>query len=236
MGFWKTYRGFSCTAQSLMAASFAIGWCLLGLGFWGELHPPWFWPQWWHKLSYGMNIFASATGFLIGVPIALVIVDTIKSSAAQKAQIDSVNRISKAAWRDFSSAVEDLCNDTRLKTLYDYESYEDEDGVKKERDISPVAAIIEEHMAITSQIIACRNAIKFSPGDVANEIQKVKESVGPHVDNLKKNSKLVQKEFGYGLSSNIKESWTRMISLVPNSRCDRVRDRMRSSVTMPFRS
>lgn len=43
--------------------------------------------DWWHGLGYSLNILASLTGFLIDLPVAVVVIDKFKSNLADKLQI-----------------------------------------------------------------------------------------------------------------------------------------------------
>jgi hypothetical protein len=200
VGFWEAFRGFSCRAQVGFVVSFVAGLILLGLGFWGELCPPPYWPGWWHKLGYGLNIFAAFTSFLIGLPFAAVILETIKSNAAQNAQIDAVNRISAAAWSDFSDAVNHLCAESRIKAL---ESTDD--------GLSPIQRVQQEHDSILETIDKCRRQIRARRFTSQAEVTELKEFLGVHVTELQNRRKAVDEHFG--TEYKLGREWNYVLSL-----------------------
>lgn len=69
--------------------------------------------KWWHHLSYIPNIVAAFTGFLIGVPVALVILATFTREAGDTAALNRVNSLSGLAWEKFRDSVLELCSDQR---------------------------------------------------------------------------------------------------------------------------
>ena len=200
MGFWKTYRGFSGRAQIWLAASFALGLCLLGLGFWGELSPPSWWPCWWHKLGYGLNIFASATGFLIGVPVALVVLETITSNRVQNVQIESVNRISKAAWSDFAKAVLELCSDERRNAL-----------LNNKNDTSATDQVRVEHDLIIERIKRSRDRIKENRNLMSTEVRELQEFIKTHRPILSDKLEAVKQQVG--TRSTLEQQWAMILAL-----------------------
>jgi hypothetical protein len=208
VGFWKTYRGFSPFVQVCLALSLVLGVCLLVLCLWGDsTHPPWFWPRWWHKLGYGLNIFASFTAFLIGVPIALVVLETIKSNAAQKQQIESVNRISKVAWSDFSKEVLDLCTDERINAVE-----------STQNDSSPTDQVQAEHNIIMEEMEACRNAVRehrqregANSASALAQIAALKRFLATHATTLSQRRRAVDEQFG--TKSNLRPKWNYIVSL-----------------------
>ncbi len=182
-----------------MALSLVVGLCLLGLGFWGELAPPCWWPDWWHKLGYGLNIFASATGFLIGVPIALVFLETIKSNAAQQAQIDQVNRISEAAWSEFSKAIDELCSDERVG------------AVNRTNNASSATDQVQaEHDIIIERLEASRAAIRSNPNKAMDEIADLKTFLATHATTFEDKRKAVDKQFG--TRHTLRPKWNYVLS------------------------
>lgn len=204
MGFWKTYWGFTPFVRVCLAVSLVLGVSLLVLCLWGDsTHPPWFWPSWWHRLGYGLNIFASFTAFLIGVPIALVVLDTIKSDAAQKQQIESVNRISKVAWSDFSKAVHDLCTDERIN------------ATKMADDKSSATDQVQaEHDLILEKIEACRNAIRAVPKQNPSRIAHaadLKSFLAIHATTFEQRRKAVDEQCGSEYT--LRPKWNYTLSL-----------------------
>jgi hypothetical protein len=73
--------------------------------------------QWMHTHTYIPNILAGFTGFLIGVPVALVILATFTVEREEFSALKRVNRLSRLAWRDFRKAVYEFCSDDRLDLL-----------------------------------------------------------------------------------------------------------------------
>jgi hypothetical protein len=204
VGFWKALLGFSWTARICFGLSLLLGLILLGLGFWGELsqpNPPSWWPQGqWKKLGYGLNILASLTGFLIGLPIALVFLETIKSNALEKKEIESVTRISKAAWTDFSVAINDLCTDKRI------------DAVKStDDDSSPAAQVNTEHDVIMEKLEACRAEICRDRSKASAQIASLKTFLAAHATTFEEKRKVVDSEFGNDFT--LRRKWNYILSL-----------------------
>jgi hypothetical protein len=80
-----TYLGFGVTTRTIFAVMFVVGVVLcvslwltdLGIGF---TRPHWvtrYNAEWLHSHAYIPNILASLTGFLVGVPVALVALETV---------------------------------------------------------------------------------------------------------------------------------------------------------------
>lgn len=116
MGFVTTFRSFKGRTQALIALSFFIGVVLLVVMWEIDLRS-----QWLHNHAYIPNILAGFTGFLIGAPVALVILATFTVEREEQVALDRVNRISAHAWRDFRSAAYEFCSDTRIQCLEGYE-------------------------------------------------------------------------------------------------------------------
>ena len=125
LGVVKTYLGFTKPIRIAFALMFITGvvmcvslWLTdLGIGF---TEPHWitrFNAEWLHNHGYIPNILAGLTGFFIGVPVALVVLETIKSDYVRQEQIDAVDRITKVAVRDFSEAVNAMCTDERIAAV-----------------------------------------------------------------------------------------------------------------------
>lgn len=131
MGFGKTFSGFQLSTRIVLIASFVCGLLsLVGLsltdlgvnltlGSW-DPKPDWltqFNAEWLHGHSYIPNILAAITGFLIGVPIALVVLATFTAERDDKAAADRVNAISQIAWNQFRDAITTLCSPQRIDAL-----------------------------------------------------------------------------------------------------------------------
>jgi hypothetical protein len=200
VGFWKTYWGFSPLVRVCLAVLLVLGVCLLVLCLWGDsAHPPWFWPSWWHKLGYGLNIFASFTAFLIGVPIALVVLDTIKSDYAQQEQIDAVNRISSEAWSDFSKPVHDLCTDERIKALENADDHS-----------SATDQVQTEHDLIIEKMEACRDALRKDRTSALAHVADLKSFLAAHATTLEQKRKAVDEQFG--TKYKLRPTWNYILS------------------------
>ncbi len=119
MKMWKAYRAFDTGIQWTLAMSFFIGIALLIGGIWIDLAPPGWWPKWWSKLSFGTNILASATGFFIGVPVALIALDVIVAGRDQKIKLLDAANVSERAWNDFSRELRKFCDNNRVSALVD---------------------------------------------------------------------------------------------------------------------
>lgn len=57
--------------------------------------------------------FNSIVGFLIGVPVALVLLTTLANEREDK----QLERLSYAAWDDFAERVKIFCSDSRIEAL-----------------------------------------------------------------------------------------------------------------------
>ncbi|OCB25686.1 hypothetical protein A5674_20775 [Mycobacterium malmoense] len=147
MGISATFNDFRLPTRILLIASFVAGLLLLtcftltdvgiDLTLWGwDPKPEWlkrYNADWFHSHAYIPNIFAAVTGFLIGAPVALVVLAAFTVQREEKALLDRVNRLSQLAWYSFLEAVTSFATDERLiavqndakdvEKLYDW-SYE----------------------------------------------------------------------------------------------------------------
>jgi hypothetical protein len=73
--------------------------------------------DWSTSLGFLTNIWAGFTGFLIGVPVALVVLSTVTRQSEDKAASDRVQNLTRVAWNQFRDAVEDLCSENRTTTM-----------------------------------------------------------------------------------------------------------------------
>ncbi|WBS08760.1 hypothetical protein O6072_02445 [Mycolicibacterium neoaurum] len=93
----------------------------LTLGGW-DPKPSWltqFNSEWLHSHAYIPNILAAITGFLIGAPVALVVLATFVSEREERAVVDRVTQMTNLSWQAFRVAVLKFCNDNRIKALSD---------------------------------------------------------------------------------------------------------------------
>jgi hypothetical protein len=89
----------------------------VGIGF---AQPYWitrFNGAWLRDHAYIPNILAGITGFLVGVPVALVALETVIGKREDNVEIAKAKRVSTAAWQDFQSAVAEFANADRRHAL-----------------------------------------------------------------------------------------------------------------------
>lgn len=111
-----TFGSFKPFTRSVIVASFLAGVVLLVVIWTIDLRS-----QWFHAHAYIPNICAALTGFLVGAPVALVILATFTVEREERATLDRVNRISILAWRDFSNSICDFCSDSIIECLEGFE-------------------------------------------------------------------------------------------------------------------
>lgn len=133
MGVRDTFGDFRTRTKLLLVASFLVGLLLfaglsltdlgVNLTLWGwDPKPKWltqFDAEWFKAHVYIPNILAGLTGFLIGAPVAAVVLTTFTIEREQKVALRSAKRRADAAWSSFRDAVEDLCSDERIWALTD---------------------------------------------------------------------------------------------------------------------
>ncbi len=71
-------KGFEPPTRRWLKVSFFGGIGFLILCVWLDAFSPTAVRTCWHGLGYSLNILASLTGFLIGVPVAVVVIDRFK--------------------------------------------------------------------------------------------------------------------------------------------------------------
>lgn len=123
MGVVETFRDFRRSTKILIWVMLALGVAL----FTGCLTADLMGAEWMKTYAYVPNILAGLTGFLVGVPFALVILATFTAQRDEKAATDRVNAVSQIAWNQFRDAVTTLCSGERIQAL--------EDGAKRVQDI-----------------------------------------------------------------------------------------------------
>ena len=191
--------GFSRRARCWLAASFVLGLCLLGWCSSVDFPPSW-WPRWLHNTGYEQNILAAFTSFLIGVPVALILLERVKSNYAQNVQIDAVNRISKAAWSDFSDAVIELCSDERQNAL-----------LGTEDDPSVADQVRIEHDLIIERLKRTRTRIRANQNSVGTEVRELQEFIKEHRPILGQKLEAVKQQVG--TRSTLEQSWAMILAL-----------------------
>ncbi|SER81928.1 hypothetical protein SAMN04488583_6383 [Mycobacterium sp. 88mf] len=172
----------------------------LGIGF---THPEWlfrFNAEWLKAHAYIPNILAGITGFLIGVPVALVVLETIRSDYTQNVQIEAVRRISLAAWSDFSEAVADLCTDDRIKAIGNTED-----------DSSPTDLLKVEHDVLIEALESCRDEIRKDPSLASVRFTELKSFLQLHLPIFRERYKAVNKAFG--VDYKLRRQWSYTLAL-----------------------
>ena len=131
--------GFSAATLVVLGLMFIAGVVLcvslwltdVGIGF---AQPYWltrFNGDWLRSHSYIPNILAGFTGFLVGVPVALVVLQTVIGKREDNVEIAKAKRVSAAAWGDFHCAASELVSSVRRTALLNdaptnvYPIYED---------------------------------------------------------------------------------------------------------------
>jgi hypothetical protein len=131
MGIRGTFNDFQRSTRVLLVVSFVVGLLLLvgfsltdlgiNLTLWGwDPKPTWlkrYDADWFHSHAYIPNIYAGLTGFLIGAPVALIVLATFTVQREETQVLKRVNAISIQAWNRFRDSVFELCSDQRLSGL-----------------------------------------------------------------------------------------------------------------------
>jgi hypothetical protein len=158
----------------------------LGIGF---TRPRWvthYGAEWLHSHAYIPNILAGLTGFLVGVPVALVALETVIAKREDNVEIVKAKRVSAAAWYDFRSAASGLTNADRRSALLNdataivYPIYEEIFGrLNTYRGEEPFATPTQEQYDTLMDYLKARE-VKFKA-----EIDAVTAKVG-NIDALQK--------------------------------------------------
>ena len=137
------------------------------------------------------------------MPIALVFFETIKSNAVLNGQIDSVNRISSAAWCDFAKAVQELCTDERQDALQNPGD-----------DTSLIGQVTVEHDLIIKRLVDTRSRILKDLKDrslLSTEVRELQEFIKQHRKPLSDKFEAVKQQVG--TRSSLEGPWARMLPL-----------------------
>jgi hypothetical protein len=107
----KTLDDYAAATRRLFKWMEIVGWVVLvaavALDFLG------LWPHW----TFLPNLINTFGGFLIGVPVALVLFTTL----ANERENNQLERLSCGAWNDFAERVRAFCSAERIKALEDAE-------------------------------------------------------------------------------------------------------------------
>jgi len=115
LGFVKTFTNFTRPTRIALIVMLGAGWVVFFLCRRVDLSNS----TWWHRQSYMPNIWAAFTVFLIGAPVALIILDTFTGEREEKAALDRVNSLSKLAWDEYKNDVYKFCTPERMAALKD---------------------------------------------------------------------------------------------------------------------
>ncbi|WP_156660673.1 hypothetical protein [Mycobacterium sp. 852002-10029_SCH5224772] len=77
----------------------------------------WLQAEWLRSHSYIPNILAGFTGFLIGAPVAAVLLASFALEREEQAAAAGIIRTTEFAWNRFRDAVHELCTDERIRGL-----------------------------------------------------------------------------------------------------------------------
>jgi hypothetical protein len=131
-GYFKTYFGFGLTTRIILLLMFLFGVVVLfalsttdlgidvKFGSYDVKRPSWLQPYneaWLHSHAYIPNILAGFTGFLIGAPVAAVILAHFTTEREERAALERVNRLSQLAWYTFRDAVHAFDPELRLDAV-----------------------------------------------------------------------------------------------------------------------
>ncbi|WP_134084644.1 hypothetical protein [Mycobacteroides salmoniphilum] len=112
-GVADTFRDFRRSTKLLILVMLVFGLALFAICLVADLTGA----EWMETYAYIPNILAGLTGFLIGVPFALVVFATLASQRNDKAAADRVNAVSQIAWNQFREAITTLCSPERTEAL-----------------------------------------------------------------------------------------------------------------------
>lgn len=109
----KSFLSYSPWVRRILAGMVIVGFASLIVGLITDVSQS----DWSQSLGFFTNIWAGFTGFLIGVPVALVVLSTITAQREEKAATDRVITLSCLAWEQFRDAVYELFGEKRIDSL-----------------------------------------------------------------------------------------------------------------------
>lgn len=130
----QTFNGFGRLSKFILVLMFFSGWILFAFSWFTDLgvdvridswdikRPTWLQPynqKWMSDHAYAPNILAGLTGFLIGAPVAAVILASFTTEREEKAALDRVNRLSEVAWNSFRDLVCAYTSKERYELIVD---------------------------------------------------------------------------------------------------------------------
>jgi hypothetical protein len=122
---FETSLGFSRWILGVLALMFVSGIVLcvslwltdVGIGFSQPYIITQYDGEWLRNHSYVPNILAGFTGFLVGVPVALVVLQTVIGRRDDNVELAKAKRVSATAWGDFHSAALEYASAVRRTAL-----------------------------------------------------------------------------------------------------------------------
>ena len=219
VGYWSTFRDFKGSTQVTLVASLLTGVILL-VGFWltdlGVDLTLWGWDpkpeglrhynaEWFHSHAYIPNIYAALTGFLIGVPVAAVVLATFTIQREDQAALQKVNRLTDVAWQQFRDAVYDYCGEEQI------EKFE-----------TTVRAMLAIHDETREHIEQYSHHAARTPQDYANQVAYISAQIPRWSHALAELSQRVGLETTLRLRwYAIRDDWTTLHQYVRLQRLDR---------------
>jgi hypothetical protein len=190
----ETALGFSRWTLAVLGLMFVAGVVLcvslwltdVGIGFSQPYIITRYNGEWLRGHAYVPNILAGITGFLVGVPVALVVLQTVIGRREDNVELAKAKRVSAAAWGDFRSATLEYASSERRNALLNdaftdlYPLYEEIfDRLSDYRGEEPFVPPTQDHY---DELIAY---LKSKQPKFKSEIDSVTKKVG-NIDELLK--------------------------------------------------
>lgn len=109
----KSFLSYSPWVRRILTGMVIVGFASLIVGLKTDVSQS----DWSQSLGFFTNIWAGFTGFLIGVPVALVVLSTVTTQREDTAATDRVHTLTRIAWKQFRDAVYDLFGEKRIDSL-----------------------------------------------------------------------------------------------------------------------
>jgi hypothetical protein len=161
-GVVKTYSSFKPLTRILIVLSLIAGCIMLVICSSIDLGGS----KWWHSHAYIPNIWAGFTGFLIGAPVALVVLATFTVEREENTALERVNRLSRLAWYTFRDTVYAFCTEERIDALQ-----------KRAPDVEK--AHDEAFKAVQDYVAYIRRPVDQSPEALGARINAIKVAADP---------------------------------------------------------
>jgi hypothetical protein len=170
IGAVRTFSSFGRFSKITLALMFLAGWIALaifwatdvgvdiGIGPWDVQRPNWikaYDQTWMHTHAYVPNILAGFTGFLIGAPVAAVILAGFTNEREENAARQRINRLSALAWDSFRKLVNEFASEGRYELI-----------VNQARDIETcyeeTTQAIDEYGRSANELLGSPDAVKLN--------------------------------------------------------------------------